>query len=259
MYTLYDYLFFFSVYAFLGWCAEVCFCSINTGKFVNRGFLNGPVCPIYGFGMVIVIFCLTPIQENIFLLFGGAFVLTTLLEGITGWRLKKLFHTTWWDYSEMPFNIGGYVCLAFSIMWGIGGCFVMRLIHPLIHAGIAKINHKFGIVILRLIFTAFACDCISTLMTILNLNKDLGALGLLAEKLHEGSENLARHIGDTAIESSEKYESSKLDLQARIDIAKAEILDRRSFGRARILRAFPNMKSERFNDALKELKAKYIK
>ena len=79
MYNLYDYLFFFLTYSFLGWCAEVCFCSINTGKFVNRGFLNGPLCPIYGFGMVALIFFLTPVKDNLIVLFIDSFFLTTIL------------------------------------------------------------------------------------------------------------------------------------------------------------------------------------
>ena len=99
---LYDYLFYFVVYSFIGWCTEVCFCSVSTGKFVNRGFLNGPVCPIYGFGMVIVIYILTPVTENVFLLFFGSMILASALELVTGWALKKLFHTSWWDYSDKP-------------------------------------------------------------------------------------------------------------------------------------------------------------
>ena len=116
MYSFYEYLAFFVIYAFLGWCAEVIFNTINTGHFVNRGFLSGPVCPIYGFGMVIVVFCLTPLQKNWMLLFFGSMFLTSALEWITGYVLKKVFHTSWWDYSNQPFNLGGYICLRFSIL-----------------------------------------------------------------------------------------------------------------------------------------------
>lgn len=256
MYSLYDYLFFFVIYSFLGWCAEVCFCSVNTGQFVNRGFLNGAVCPIYGFGMVIVIYCLTPVRHNIFLLFIGSFLLTSLLEGITGWRLKKIFKTSWWDYSDMPFNIGGYVCLAFSIMWGFGGCFVMKLIHPLIYTLVKALNHKLGVVILAIALSIFAVDCIVTLFEMMKLHKDLGALEKIAQKLQENSESLAMRMGNTAIESNEKYEMSKLDLQARMDIARAEILDRRTLGRSRLLKAFPNMKSEKFDRSIRQMRQK---
>ena len=81
---LYQFLWIFFIYAFLGWCTEVSYAALNTGKFVNRGFLNGPVCPIYGFGVVIVLACLTPLKGNFVLLFLGSVVLTSALEWITG-------------------------------------------------------------------------------------------------------------------------------------------------------------------------------
>lgn len=119
-FSLYEIFWYFVIYAVLGWVVEVCFCSINTGGFVNRGFLNGPVCPIYGFGMVAVLVCLWPLRHNIPVLYAGAVLLTSALELVTGWVLKKLFHTSWWDYSNMRFNLGGYICLRFSLVWGVG-------------------------------------------------------------------------------------------------------------------------------------------
>lgn len=119
---MYEYVFYFVIYAFLGWCTEVAYKAVTVGQFVNRGFLNGPVCPIYGFGMVFVIWALTPVTDNAFLLFVGGFVITTLLEGVTGFVLEKLFHAKWWDYSSEPFNIGGYVCLKFSICGLLRAC-----------------------------------------------------------------------------------------------------------------------------------------
>ena len=118
-YTIYELLCFFVIYSVLGWCLEVCFCTINTGQFVNRGFLNGPVCPIYGFGMVIVLVALTPLAHSLPVLFVGGALLTSALELAAGWILKKVFHTSWWDYSDVPFNLGGYICLKFSLAWGV--------------------------------------------------------------------------------------------------------------------------------------------
>ena len=108
-FSLYEIFWYFVIYAVLGWVVEVCFCSIKTGSFVNRGFLNGPVCPIYGFGMVAVLVCLWPLRNSMLVLYVGAVVLTSALELTTGWVLKKLFHTSWWDYSDMRFNLGGYI------------------------------------------------------------------------------------------------------------------------------------------------------
>jgi uncharacterized membrane protein len=96
--TLYNAAWIFLVYAFLGWCTEVVFQAAIRGKFINRGFLNGPVCPIYGFGVLAVIGCLTPLKDNLAVLFFGSVVLTTVLEFITGFVLEKFFCDKWWDY-----------------------------------------------------------------------------------------------------------------------------------------------------------------
>ena len=98
MYSGYELLWIFFVYALLGWCTEVSYAALVTGKFVNRGFLNGPVCPIYGFGAAIIFLCLEPLKQNLLLLFLGSVLLTSLLELAAGFVLEKLFHQRWWDY-----------------------------------------------------------------------------------------------------------------------------------------------------------------
>ena len=118
-FSLYHVLAFFLIYSCTGWCLEVIFAAATTGQLVNRGFLNGPVCPIYGFGMVIVLFTLTPLQDSVLLLYIGGVILPSALELVGGWALYKLYHTRWWDYSDFPFNIGGYICLQFSLLWGV--------------------------------------------------------------------------------------------------------------------------------------------
>ena len=87
-FTVYQLFWYFCIYSVLGWCTEVVFCTVNTGKWVNRGFLNGPVCPIYGFGVLIVLCVLTPLKDNFFILFAGAALLTSLLELFTGFVLE---------------------------------------------------------------------------------------------------------------------------------------------------------------------------
>ena len=109
-FSLYQILAFFLIYSCLGWCLEVIYAAVSTGQLVNRGFLNGPVCPIYGFGMIIVLFTLSPLADNLLLLYIGGVILPSVLELAGGWALYKLYHTRWWDYSDFPFNIGGYIC-----------------------------------------------------------------------------------------------------------------------------------------------------
>ena len=89
---LYEALWYFFLYAFFGWCCEVCFAAAKDGVFVNRGFLNGPVCPIYGVGVTLVVLCLTPVRDNVLYLFIGSVLLTSALEWVTGFVLERVFH-----------------------------------------------------------------------------------------------------------------------------------------------------------------------
>lgn len=204
--NFYEVVWIFIVYAFLGWCTEVAYAALNTGKFVNRGFLNGPYCPIYGCGVTIVVAVLTPLKETIWILFIGSFILTTVLEYLTGLILEKAFHNKWWDYSNVPFNIHGYVCLKFSIMWGLACVFVMRIFHPGIYKFITLIPHKLGIVLLIVIMTAFCTDFGVTVAAILNFNKRLRLMNEIADRMHKLSDEIGENIYEGVTDVREKSE-----------------------------------------------------
>lgn len=131
-YSWFQILWYFYIYGFLGWCSEVAFAAIAHGKFVNRGFVNGPICSIYGFGVMSVLLVLGPLKSSLWLLFGGSVLFTSAIEYLTGWVLEKVFHDKWWDYSKRPLNIKGYVCLEFSVLWGIACVFVVDVFQPLV-------------------------------------------------------------------------------------------------------------------------------
>ena len=169
----YELVWIFIIYAFIGWCTEVSYAALDRGIFVNRGFLNGPYCPIYGCGVVIVVAVLTPLKDNLLILFIGSFLLTSILEYITGYLLEKVFHNQWWDYSDKPFNIHGYVCLKFSIYWGLACTFIMDVLHPIIYKGITLMPHIVGMILICIIMTVFFVDCGITVATILKFNKRL--------------------------------------------------------------------------------------
>lgn len=193
-FTLYELFLIFFTYAFLGWCSEVAFATLKTGGFVNRGFLNGPVCPIYGFGMVIVVACLTPLTGSWPALFFGSMVLTTALEFFTGWVLEKLFHTKWWDYSERKFNVHGYICLEFSILWGLACVLIMRVLHPEIMRFLRWIPHKFGLAALGVCIVLGIVDLAATLSAIRGLQKRLRGITAVASNMHEFSDSLGENI-----------------------------------------------------------------
>jgi uncharacterized membrane protein len=122
--TLYQIGWYFVMYSFLGWVVEVAYHAVTQGKVVNRGFLSGPVCPVYGFGMLFVFGVIDLVsgttvsgvaRANAGVIFVCGMVLASAVEFIGGWALYHAFHARWWDYRGKPFNLGGYICLEFSI------------------------------------------------------------------------------------------------------------------------------------------------
>lgn len=202
-------LVFFFIYAFLGWCVEVSFVAITRGKVVNRGFLNGPVCPIYGVGMVGILYALEPLKDNAIVLFIGGVVICSALELFTGWILDKIFRMRWWDYSENRFNIGGYICLEFSIMWGLGSMIMVNMIHPMIYGAISKIPLMVIYVLLVIFAVAFIIDIIVTVKEIVGFKKSLGQLEKIADGLKDIGDQLKDVVGNSAITVSEKTEEGK--------------------------------------------------
>ena len=217
--NFYELVWVFIVYAFIGWCTEVSYAALDTGKFVNRGFLNGPYCPIYGCGVVIVVAILTPLKGNLLILFAGSFLLTSVLEYITGFLLEKCFHNKWWDYSDKPFNIKGYVCLKFSVLWGLACTFIMKVLHPIIYGFITWIPHLAGLIILIIIMTGFAVDMCVTVTTILKFNKRLKVMDEMAAALHKLSDEIGENIYENvtgAIEKSEEFQETHAELIEKI-------------------------------------------
>ncbi len=253
-FSFYQIAWYFCIYSFLGWCLEVVFCSVNTGHWVNRGFLNGPVCPIYGFGMVIVLLVLTPLKDNLLILFAGSFVLTSTLELITGFVLEKAFHAKWWDYTDEPFNIGGYVCLKFSLAWGLGGMAAVNLLHPPVETLVAILPRPVGWALLAILCALFAIDFAVTLTTLIGFRRDLREMDKIASALRRRSASLSRDLGSGAVAADEKLTARRTELESRAAFLRAHLLDRRLLGAARLMKAFPDLKIPNHQKALETLR-----
>ena len=222
-YSIYQLLWLFLIYSFLGWCVEVSFVAVTSGKVVNRGFLNGPVCPIYGVGMLGALLLLEPVSGNLLLLFLLGMLLCTLVELIGGWVLERAFHTRWWDYSDEPFNLGGYICLRFSIMWGLAVTFAVRLIHPLIFAMVNWIPMLPGGILLGLLYGLFTADFVLTLITVIGLRKQLGELERVGKALHTVGDAISDRVGNSALAADAKLESAKQAGQERVAEGKEKL------------------------------------
>ena len=113
------YFLLFMLYSFIGWCMEVTGKLIQYKRFINRGFLVGPYCPIYGTGAILITFLLNRYTNDPFVLFIMAILVCGTLEYLTSYFMEKIYHARWWDYSQRKFNINGRVCLEYAILWGI--------------------------------------------------------------------------------------------------------------------------------------------
>lgn len=132
MHYFFIYFSLFITVSFLGWIVEIIVTFLETKKVVNRGFLLGPYCPIYGISSLIMMFFLDPYKNDLLVLFIMAVVICTISEYITGVVMEKLFKARWWDYSHIPFNLNGRVCLSNSMLFGVGAILLLKWIIPFI-------------------------------------------------------------------------------------------------------------------------------
>lgn len=194
MYSLTDIVWLFFVYSFAGWCIEVCYAAICRRKFVNRGFVNSPLCPIYGFGAVLFCIFLPELTANPFFLFLGGMVLATLLEYATGMAMEKIFRKKLWDYSDIKWNLSGYVCARYALLWGGLALLTMLVTNPLL-CGIFRIIPR--PVTIAAQWTAvglLVLDFITTAMAVLNMKITAKRLARLSEEMRKSSRLLENRL-----------------------------------------------------------------
>lgn len=238
------YLMYFFIYAFIGWVVEVSFHAVTVGKFINRGFLSGPYCPIYGFGAISVIYFLTDIAEkNKFVLFLGSIVIATAIEFVAGFLLEKIFHERWWDYTDKKLNIGGYICMEFSIIWGLFCFLLYEAVHPVTKSLVDLIPLRalkyldIGLVIIMTI------DLLATINTIIGINKKMKALDKISADIRKVSDRIGIKVYDKTIEIENKQQELKkkseiIEIEERI----RELKEKKDIlGERRLLMAFPNL------------------
>lgn len=252
MRLIFEVIMYFFIYGFLGWVCESIYCSIGNNKVINRGFLSGPICPIYGFGALIIIFFLKRYEDNIIAVFIYGMIVTSVLEYITGFLLETLFHTKWWDYSKKKTNIKGRVCLKNSILFGIMSVVLINVIHKNIYNLVVYIPMLLLIFLVINNFTWFFIDLSFTVVAINKLNHklnwlddivvELGKLNIYLDKFDD--ENIKKLL------KSLKYKEGIKGDRSQEIMKKLSTIKSKSIGQRRIIKAFPNMKHKYNHDRL---------
>lgn len=196
-YTGLELAWFFLIYSFIGWCGEVTVAVVKKHKFINRGFVNGPMCPIYGVGAVAFAVFLPELKESFFFLFLGGMIIGSVIEYFTGRILEMIFHRKWWDYSKVRFNVDGYICLQTSVLWGLCAVLVLWITNPFICWLTGKMTRWLAIPAVWAMIGLLLVDYAGSGIAILGLKKNQ-AISQITEELHRTSailENtMTRHI-----------------------------------------------------------------
>jgi uncharacterized membrane protein len=251
-FSLYEIVFFFAIYSFLGWCIEVAYAYTNRGYFVNRGFLYGPFCPIYGLGFVSIIVFLDHFKDNLIALYILSTLLTSIIEYVTGYLLEKIFKSKWWDYTEDPFNLHGRICLHFSLAWGVAAVAIVKIIHPIFFIFVNILPLNIGIYIFYLLISYFMIDLILTISSLIQLNIILSKLTFISGELKRRYSYIISVTKEKALGTAQDMEEGFKDL---IDSYNKN-LSKINFNHKRLIKAFPNMKSTYFDSIITELKEK---
>lgn len=189
-YHVYPLLWIFFVYSFIGWCGEAAMAAVRRHKFVNRGFVSGPLCPVYGAGAAAVAVFLPELHDRLFFLFLGGMIVTTFVEYLTGRLLELIFHRKWWDYSDEKFNLDGYVCLKNSAIWGLCSVLMICFFDPLLCRLIDLIPRLAGNILLWILGVLLVIDAVGSGVAVLGLKKKQSRITQITEELHKTSKLL---------------------------------------------------------------------
>lgn len=284
-YSAPQWLLVFFLYCVLGWCFETTVVSVKQRHFVNRGFLRGPMLPIYGFGAVLLLHVSLPLYDRPAALFFASMVAATIFEYIVGVVMEKLFKVKYWDYSEHRFQFRGYICLQSSLCWGFLGLILARFIHRPVEWVIAALPFRALLAVDVLWSAAFLADVIVSVRAALDLARVLEELDRLreqgAELRQELSEtaltrltNLSYRVEEAAGELAERTRDAREEAQARTAAAKHaadvrediqnrldelqrrfdERASRLSRTRRSLLRGNPTARSAQYDAVLQKLK-----
>ena len=272
MKTIETWFLWLMIYSIIGWVYESTICSIGHRKLINRGFLNGPYCPIYGTGAVLVLLVRGRIQNPVLLFFAGALV-TCSLEYLTSWLMEKLFHARWWDYSKRKFNIGGRVCLIGAVVFGAFSVVHVKILHPFVKSLTDRLTDAALNWICAILFVGIVSDLVVTVKGLLGTHAGFAEYAVLlqqkrkelADRLRtgatEGRERIlaatqeeCAKLREAAAYGEEERERIRRDTEEERDRFYAKLQMRLNAQQRRTIYSFPHLTLTRNNEVLDGLR-----
>lgn len=229
MKIVYEYILYFFIYSFIGWLMEVICKLVEKRKFVNRGFLVGPICPIYGYGVLLIVLLIGSYKGDLLAVFLKSILVCSILEYLTSYIMEKLFNARWWDYSNYKFNLNGRISLETMLPFGLLGVFVIYFLHPIVESMVCKLNSHFIIILSIILAVLYLFDNIFSFFILRKIKNEIDN----ANK--DNTEVIKQHIDKWLTENTILYR--------------------------RIRNAYPNfiIKAKKINNDISELKNKYKK
>lgn len=253
---------YFIIYSFLGWCMETTYCSILQRRLVPRGFLLGPVCPIYGVGVLMMICWFAPFMGSPLLFYVIATVCMSAWEYFVGWFLETTTHIKYWDYSMHKFNLKGRICLWVSLTWGILAYLVLFWIHPAISGLVLKIPLPVRYIIAIVIAVILIADIATTIQKLALSAKLIRRLETARVQLALGRAELEDFLQDARDEFSEKFSADICERKAKyaqniekLQSAYDKLLENAERYSRRFLNRYQLMSSKLYAPNLSDLRA----
>lgn len=253
----------FLIFSFVGWVSEVLYVGIFfEHRFVNRGFLHGPLCPIYGFGGLTILLLPQALYSTWAPLFCASMVLCTVVEYLSSWILEKLFHTRWWDYSHYKFNIHGRVCLLNSLLFGVLGVAIIHFIQPQVMRFLSLFSDFVLTVSANILAVALVVDLLITVRRLVDFSVSIARIKSFGETLRERygheqwfkGESLSQIIASVKAHALDKKDEINSALLKKIQDFEPRMKNLESF-----IKRFPTIKSINFRDELIMLKERLHK
>lgn len=252
----------FFIYSFFGWLWETCFVSLKNGKYVNRGFINGPFCTIYGFGALSVYLILKPVSDSILCLFFGGIVVATVLEYVTAVLMESIFHTSWWDYSDNKFNLQGRICLGASLGWGVFTLLLFKVLHPAVEKLVSLYPVNVGEIAVCVISVGYLVDFAYSAAAAFKLHERIPVIEQAVEqardelllKMHEHLksvsftkdatlETVKERLGDIEVlkDLEERRAALMTELTAEVERRKKAAAAKLGHNISRFVNSYPNL------------------